>query len=74
MSKIANVLPPAVLRPKEAAQYIGLSIATLARMRVDGTGPVFIQIHTRSIGYRREDLDDWVAARPRFRSTSELSS
>ncbi len=60
-----------VFRPRDAAEYVGLSVATLARMRVDGSGPAFSQLHGNAIGYDREDLDAWRASRPKYRSTSE---
>lgn len=62
---------PAVLRPREAARYIGLSLATLSRMRGDGSGPEFIQLHSRSIAYTRESLDRFISSRPSFSSTSQ---
>ena len=60
-----------VLRPEHAAQYVGLSLPTLARMRVDGNGPEFVQLGHKAIGYRVVDLDAWLASRPRFRSTTQ---
>ncbi len=65
----ASVSVP-VLRPNHAAQYCGLSVPTLARMRGEGSGPEFVQISTKALGYRVADLDAWLASRPRFRSTS----
>ena len=59
-----------VLRPEHAAQYVGLSVPTLARMRVEGTGPEFVQLGHKAIGYLVESCDAWLASRPRFRSTS----
>lgn len=66
--------PPAVLRPAQAAQYVGLSVPTLARMRVDGTGPEFVQLAGRGIGYTRAALDAYVASRPAYRSTSQRTA
>lgn len=66
-----NEVLPAVLRPRKAAPYIGVSLATLARMRGDGTGPSFVVLHNRCIGYARADLDAWSASRPKYRNTSE---
>lgn len=59
-----------VLRPAHAAEYVGLSLATLARMRCDGGGPVVTQLNQKAIGYTVADLDAWLASRPRFKSTS----
>ena len=63
--------PAGVLRPAHAAEYIGLSLATLARMRCDGGGPEVTQLNKKAIGYTKASLDAWLSSRPRYRSTSE---
>ena len=60
--------PKQYLRSNEAASYIGLAISTLAKLRVDGTGPRYIR--AGRILYDRDDLDAWLASRKRL-STSE---
>jgi predicted DNA-binding transcriptional regulator AlpA len=62
-----------VLSTPQAAAYIGLGASTLEKWRVFGTGPKFIRLGTRRVGYHRRDLDAWLAARPRLASTSEVS-
>lgn len=57
-------LPPKHLRPREAAQYLGLAYSTLAKWRVTGDGPRF-SVLGRAISYNIEDLDDWVKGRCR---------
>jgi len=52
-----------------AAEYLGLSPATLETMRVRGGGPVFVKLGRRVV-YRREDLDSWLEERRRT-STSD---
>jgi predicted DNA-binding transcriptional regulator AlpA len=59
-----------LLRPPEAAPYIGLSVSTLAKQRLRGDGPKFVRLSPRAIGYLQADLDEWVASR-RCLSTSE---
>jgi len=59
-----------ILRPPEAAAYTGLSESTLAKRRLRGEPPVFVKLGAKAIGYRREDLDAWIAE-CRRRSTSE---
>ena len=71
MDTDSSPLPPAVLRPRDAARHVGLSLATLARMRTDGTGPQFVQLHGRNIAYTRASLDAFLASRPTFKSTAE---
>ena len=61
----------AMLRPKDASAYLGLSIATLARMRAAGGGPRFVQLYSTTVSYSRDDLDAWLSSRPRFKSTAD---
>jgi hypothetical protein len=58
-------------RSRKAAEYIGLSESTLAKMRVAGDGPAYHRPPgSRIILYSPADLDAWVAS-GRRRSTSE---
>ena len=59
-----------VMRTTEAADYIGLSVSTLAKMRLRGDGPLYIKAGPRIVVYRPENLDTWLEARART-STSE---
>lgn len=52
-----------------AANLLGLSVSTLAKLRLTGNGPVFSKLGRRVL-YRKCDLDDWTNAH-RFKSTSE---
>ncbi len=58
-----------LLGTAEAADYIGLAVQTLAKMRVSGESPPFYKLG-RQVLYDRSDLDEWVSARKR-RSTSD---
>jgi len=58
-----------VLNAPETAQRLGLSVSTLAKMRLYGTGPVYSKLGRRVV-YRPEDLERWVEVN-RFTSTSE---
>jgi excisionase family DNA binding protein len=53
----------------EAAELLRLSVRTLERMRVSGTGPSYVKAG-RSIRYREDHLDRWVEGRV-VGSTSE---
>ena len=66
-----STLPAAILTPPEAARYIGLAVATLAKARCWGGGPFFIKLGRR-VGYRRQDLDAWLSAR-RAQNTSDAA-
>ena len=52
-------LPPRYLRTPEAARFVGLSIRTLEKHRIYGTGPRYSKLGGRVV-YRVEDLQAWV--------------
>lgn len=55
-------MPPRdYLRTPQAAEYIGISKSTLAKLRVSGRGPVYSKCG-RSVVYRRIDLDAWISS------------
>ncbi|MBY0298553.1 MAG: helix-turn-helix domain-containing protein [Methylobacterium sp.] len=58
-----------LLTTSQAASYLGVTKNYLERLRVFGTGPVFIK-SGRQVRYDRADLDEWRPAR-RCRSTSD---
>ena len=62
--------PKRVLRAPEAANYIGLSESTLAKRRLYGQPPAFLNLGGRAIGYAIDDLDAWLES-CRRRSTSQ---
>jgi excisionase family DNA binding protein len=59
-----------LLRPDEAAEFLGLGHSTLAKLRVFGGGPNFLKLG-RSVRYSRDDLRRWAEERSR-RSTSDV--
>jgi predicted DNA-binding transcriptional regulator AlpA len=58
-----------LLKEEDAAPFAGLSVSTLQKKRVSGDGPLYVKIG-RSVRYREEDLEAYVAARV-VASTSE---
>jgi predicted DNA-binding transcriptional regulator AlpA len=62
--------PKRYLRAPEVARYLGLSPATLAKMRITGDGPAFSKAGCRAVVYALADLDDWLASRRRTRTAS----
>jgi hypothetical protein len=54
------ITPTDNLPERDAAPYIGFSRDFLRAGRRKGTGPAYIKVG-RSIRYRREDLDTWLA-------------
>lgn len=63
------------LTPKQAAEFLGLAVGTLANWRVRGDGPRFFRLGGSRGGYVRYDRADLAAyARSRpCQSTSEAA-
>jgi hypothetical protein len=55
--------------PKLAATYLGISIPTLARMRLAGNGPAFVRVSPGRVGYEQKALDDYLDSRRRTSTT-----
>lgn len=62
-----------IIPESEGAEHTGLSERTLQRLRLTGRGPPYYQLSDRRIGYRRSDIDAWLAKR-RVGSTTEAES
>ena len=60
----------AFLRTPEAALRVGLTPATLEKLRVVGGGPPFYRVGPKRILYDPADLDTWVRSK-KFASTSQ---
>jgi excisionase family DNA binding protein len=60
-----------LLTQDEAAELLKLSVRTIERLRVSGTGPKFLKIRN-SVRYRPEDVQSWVTSRL-VGSTSEAA-
>ncbi len=52
-------MEPKTLRASVAADYVGLAVSTLKKLRVTRQGPAF-EKHGRAVYYRVEDLDAWL--------------
>ncbi|MGV2980633.1 helix-turn-helix transcriptional regulator [Camelimonas sp. ID_303_24] len=72
MSNPLAGLPPRMLRTKEAARFLGISIRTLEKHRTYGTGPTYRKIGGRVL-YAVEDLQAWTAIGAR-KSTSDKTA
>ncbi len=62
-----------LLRTREAARFCGFAKSTLEKLRCTGGGPNFIR-RGRAIYYQIGDLEGWMDAMPRYRSTSEADA
>ena len=61
MSTNTPGLPPRYLRTPEAARFVGLSIRTLEKHRIYGTGPRYAKLGGRVV-YSLEDMQAWVGS------------
>lgn len=55
----ANRAPRLILKEREAARALSLSVALLRRLRAAGKGPRVVWLSTRRLGYRLRDLEAW---------------
>ncbi len=63
-SAMSEGIAPAFLRPEEAADYLGMSRRQLYALVESMPGfPAKIEITPRCVGWRRESLDAWLAAK-----------
>lgn len=54
-----------MLKVKDAAAKVGLSVSQMNKMRCYGTGPVFYKLGA-AVFYKPEDLDTWIADKRRI--------
>jgi predicted DNA-binding transcriptional regulator AlpA len=52
-----------ILTEEEYTAWLNLSAPTAQRQRSDGSGPPFIQLSERRIGYRKSVVERWLEAR-----------
>ncbi len=62
--------PDCLLTTTDAAAFLALSPRALESWRLRGCGPSFVRLGERAVRYRRQDLQEFVAAGVR-RSTSD---
>jgi predicted DNA-binding transcriptional regulator AlpA len=65
-------LVPKVVTAKTAAQIVGLSESTLAKLRLNGNGPIYCKLGRRVV-YRLTDLEQWLQSRT-TRDTSDADA
>jgi predicted DNA-binding transcriptional regulator AlpA len=52
-------MPGRLLTPRDLAKELGEKMETVYRWRKSGGGPTYIRISTRTVRYRREDVERW---------------
>ena len=76
MSKKERAIQPAALGNQGAAAYLGVSPSTLEKSRVSGVllgaaAPAYLRLGSKSIRYRRADLDAWLGQFQPFKHTAD---
>lgn len=61
-----------VYTERQLCTLTGMSSRTAQKHRQDGTGPVYIQLSARRIGYRGQDIQTWLESRT-VRSTAQAT-
>lgn len=52
-----------LLTERELCKLLGIGAATAARWRYNGSGPRFVALGTRRVGYRPSAVKEWMDAR-----------
>ncbi len=68
----AKSLVPRVVTASAAALVVGLLVSTLAKLRLNGNGPVYCKLGRRVV-YRPADLEQWLQSRT-TRDTSDADA
>ena len=61
-----------LLDQREAARLLRLSTRTLERLRLTGSGPMYVKCG-RSVRYRQSDIERWIAQRIVSSTSSDRS-
>lgn len=68
-------ISPRILRPPQAAAYLGVKAQRLAQWRCAGEGPAFVRLGSgKAVGYVVDDLDAWIDSRPRLTRTHDSAA
>ncbi len=63
LTRDAAVRSSTLLKEREVAARLHVSVACLRRWRLEGRGPRFVKL-SALVRYRPEDLEQWLAGRP----------
>ncbi len=71
MTNQQTITKKAILRPSEAAKYLGLSESTLAKRRLRGDSPRYVKLGSRAVGYPLDELKAYIATCLRTSTSDE---
>jgi prophage regulatory protein len=58
-----QLVPGTIVRLPQVLAMVGLSDKTIYRMMKAGTFPAKVQLSPRSVGWRADDIIEWIATR-----------
>jgi predicted DNA-binding transcriptional regulator AlpA len=59
----ANGFSRSFMSPQELADFLGISLGSVRNLDKEGEGPRSFRITRRRIGYRLQDIEEWLRAR-----------
>ena len=62
-----------ILSERELSDWLGISQPTLSRLQRDKTGPAFVRLSARRIGYRRNAVEAWLKQQERQTNLAVVS-
>jgi predicted DNA-binding transcriptional regulator AlpA len=68
---ITSTIQTKLLTEKELANWLGVSLPTLQRLRASGGGPRFVRLSQRRLAYRPSDVETWLGDRTTDRIAGE---
>ncbi len=63
-----------LLRPRDVAETVGLSRATIWRLERDGMVPKRRHVGPNSVGWLEHEIDEWLESRPYAQEDVGLAS
>ncbi len=63
-----------VLTERQVSDWLGLSQPTLSRHRLHRTGPPFVRLSARRVGYRRGAVEAWLSQHETVTACGELTA
>jgi len=69
-----NTVRQEILSERQVSVWLGVSQPTLSRHRRYGTGPTFVRLSTRRVGYRRSAVEAWLSHHETVKASSELAT
>ena len=73
MKVLMEIQAQVIIRPSKLPAILGISMATINRLRAAGNFVTPIRLGVQAIGFRRSDIDAWLDSRPPVYNLSEAA-